>query len=103
MHEMAIYNDACVLCGRTALVTDTHLNARRFECLEDGGCTTFDISSEAEMCIQRHAGMVKALLALVSRAARRKTSEGTGPLIIQSELDLTVIAAEQDASEEPKQ
>jgi hypothetical protein len=41
--------------------------------------------------------------ALVSRAARRKTSEGTGPLIIQSELDLTVIAAEQDASEQPKQ
>jgi len=103
MHEMAIYNDACVLCGRTSLVTDTHLKVRRFECLEDGGCTTFDIGSEAEMCIQRHAGRVKALLALVSRAARRKTGEGTGPLIIQSELDLTVIAAEQDASEQPKQ
>ena len=103
MHEMAIYNDACVLCGRTALVTDTHLRVRRFECLEDGGCTTFDIGPEAELCIRRHAGRVKALLALVSRAARHKTGEGTGPLIIQSELDLTVIAAEQDASEQPIQ
>src|ERR1700686_3705316 len=103
MHEMAIYNDACVLCGRTAIVTDDHLKARRFECLEDGGCTTFDIGSEAEKCIQSHAGRVKDLLALVSRAARRKTREGIGPLIIHGELDLAAIAAEQDASEQPKQ
>jgi hypothetical protein len=71
--------------------------------LEDGGCTTFDIGSEAEKCIRRHAGKVKDLLALVSRAARRKTSEGTGPLIVHSELDFAKIAAEQDASEQPQQ
>jgi hypothetical protein len=100
---MAIYNDACVLCRRTATVTDgPHLQARRFACSELGGCTTFDIGAEAERYIQKRAARLKDLLALVSRAARRKTTEKAGPLIISSETHLIAIAGEQDALEQPK-
>jgi hypothetical protein len=104
MQTMPIYNDACVLCGRTATVTDApQLNARRFDCSEDGGCTTFEIGADAEKYIQKHAARLKDICALVSRAARRKTSEGTGMiLIIPSELDFMAVAAEQDGFEHSK-
>jgi len=92
-----------VLCGRTATVTDApHVTARRFECSEDGGCTTFEIGAEAERYIQQHAAMLKDLLSLVSRAARRKTSEGTGPLLITTDIDFIELAGEQDGLEQPK-
>ena len=103
MQAMPIYNDACVLCGRTATVTDApHLKARRFDCSEKAGCTTFEIGADAEKHIQKHAARLKDVLALASRAARRKTSEGRGPLTIPSELDLMAIAAEQDGLEHSK-
>jgi hypothetical protein len=97
MQAMPIYNDACVLCGRTATVTDApHLKARRFDCSEKGGCTTFEIGADAENHIQKNAARLKDICALVSRAARRKTSEATGTLIIPNELDFMTVAAEQD-------
>lgn len=103
MQAMPIYNDACVLCGRTATVTDAPgLKARRFDCSEKGGCTTFEIGADAEKHIQKHTARLKDVLALVSRAARRKTSEGTGTLIIPSELDFMAVAAEQDGFEHSK-
>jgi len=103
MQAMPIYNEPCVLCGRTATVTDApQLQARRFECSEDGGCTTFEIGADAEAYIQKYAARLKDRLALVSRAACRKTSEGTGTLIIPSERELMAIAAEQDGFEQTK-
>jgi hypothetical protein len=103
MQAMPIYNDACVLCGRTATVTDApQLKARRFDCSEDGGCTTFEIGADAEKYIQKHAARLKDLRALVSRAARRKTSERTGTLMIPSELAFMAVAAEQDGLEHSK-
>ena|ERR1035437_2564937 len=97
---MPPYDDTCVLCGRKASVIDApELNLRRFKCSEENGCTTFEIGGEAEAYIQDAIRLKDRLLLFLSRAARRSTTEGNGPLLISDASDMIQIAAKQEGWE----